>query len=349
MPELYLQNPSFIYAINPGMWGALQNIGAVDGSYASGVIYDQTTVSFKQFSSGNLPTSALITGLSVDLYGKSIGTNTAVTGAVLVGGTRTSIRIGNLTTSGSSMTIGGSGDLWDFPFVLQDIDRNLGVELTFPGNSTVMVDGVAIRVHYDLVPSLMGARSRFRPGKRYSQVDSIPRVGVQKVKSEHVNLLGDALYAVEKATLYDTAGDVAVIGFGDGLRFWAATITGTVVAHASGGLRLGILLEGSGTVFNYGYTVANSVRMVSSDRSFLQGKTPVLCAIGWIYDGTTYHPINVTVGTSGNRKQLFITATAYNVFSNRITAFDNNLVTITNTAAKLPSGTLYVKVLGVTQ
>jgi len=127
--------------------------------------------------------------------GSNLGTPKTVTG---------------ITTTPTVYSEGTSTDLWGVtPFPSSYIVGNSlwGLKVAREGTVDVNVDYISLRIYYTSSSTgLRGTRSKFPVS-----VDTFPNISngrgmTHQVKSEDVNLLGDALYNLERVAIYGTGG-----------------------------------------------------------------------------------------------------------------------------------------------
>jgi len=139
-------------------------------------------------------TGELVVNLTSD-GGSNLGESKSITG---------------ITTTPTVYSVGTSTDLWAItPFPSSYIVGNSswGVKVAREGTTDVNVDYISLRIYYtSTTTGLRGTRSKFPVS-----VDTFPSITngrglTHQVKSEDVNLLGDALFNLERAAIFGTGG-----------------------------------------------------------------------------------------------------------------------------------------------
>lgn len=213
------------------------------------------------FSNLKLPINTEIVGLQVLVKAKtdsssstaylafnyfiSAGTNnswtTVSTGVILTT---------SLSTSGQYYTVPSStGSTWGFELRRYDLwrhtfssgyNRYFGITCRASGDTTVnrQIDNIIVRVHYRTLTYLHGSRSGFVPRDPHSQDVILNSTGspiplkynsVDKamlIKSEDMNLLGDAVYNTERV-LKNAEGLVRTFGGASRTKMFALSLTCT--------------------------------------------------------------------------------------------------------------------------
>ena len=210
-------------------WSNLNYMVGSDNLYAT-CVSGSTSKCYLTFGSNAIPKDSIITGIEVYVECKVSSSMVSYIAAnYFVDASLTELASAQKTTGLSTTdvirTIGSSTNNWGYPIRWADINENpyFGISLQVSGATTytTLIDDVTLRVHYSQPGYLVGNRSNFsnQYGSSYD-VDMVNGIAndatshiVRKyngasienqVKSEDVNLLGDALYNIETAIISST-------------------------------------------------------------------------------------------------------------------------------------------------
>jgi hypothetical protein len=314
-----------------GTWSGLEFPLIDDGNVASlQASALDTTMFVKNFSAG-IPTDVSITGIKVAIKSSYTGTPTGSAGfnvflssnALSACGMTRSIT--GLSSALTTLTTGGSGELWGVVWkrshIHGNVDFSVGVYRTSTTDVTLNVDVVYIEIYFEYSQWLVGQRSRY-PGsldfvKNSANTNggNIPRQRngsgpEHQIKSEDVNLLGDCLYSIQNYIITENANSSVVRALGlppQGLatNCLTCTITGTLASPAVVNWHLNQLLTAPSSYTNTSTGNLTSVKknitgnpinpngsagnLVHTDLFF-----PFVSAIGWVNIGATKQAIHVS-------------------------------------------------------
>jgi hypothetical protein len=258
-----------------------------------------------KFENG-LPVDATITGIEVFASVKAPTSSGAILSFSLTkdgvnawGTTQTS---NVLTTTASSITLGGSGYLWGLTSIPAGNIRNnnnFGVRIRQSTAGGGGVDWVRLRIHFTSNSSyLSGSRSVFPVDydENNIQIALNGTSADQQVRAEAANLLGDCLYNIERVALHE-GNDISLIG-----------------PPGKVGLVLSVTVSGSAAPGNYmkwerAFNISRSRTLVDREatagidfqetlkytvRPHWNATFNFVSAIGWIYEPTSITPLHVS-------------------------------------------------------
>jgi hypothetical protein len=240
--------PQVIESTSTAVWTISGNLTAAGNAVVgAGVGTNQEAVLYlKQFIAA-IPADHRITGISVkftatgtfttnDFLKINVGFYTAA-GVPLADGVEKTVALNGL--SGTPTTAGSSSDNWGKPFwTRQEINFNsnqaFAVSFSRVGSAQITLTNVEIEVYTTAGATLIGSRAP-APGGFVAQslatiiptqTDGTGEVNV--IKSADINLLGDALYNLEKFSTISDDLPNAVKVFGSSVVFMGVNVTGQV-------------------------------------------------------------------------------------------------------------------------
>lgn len=331
----------------------------------SGVDPGQLTI-YDTYAS--LPHDINITGVEYLVTAMASGTGYA--SAVLVGqplvattgtsytavGTAQSTSV--MTSSFASYTIGGSANLFNYDlrrYEVSGLGKYFGLSLSTSGASTVSwaIKRITARVYYTTSANLVGSRSIFKGGS--STFKDVPNNNLKPVtnnpglvgliRSYDCNLLGDALFNIERYLLSLDSKVVSTNKTQKSLFVGTVTITGTISGAPSS------------VIYYKAYTPANASGVsnisntgeinTSSISRPLKIKTQSCNA--WITSGSTITPLLVS------NSELYLSYSSELYYKIQFSCLANELLGgtaaissvyyegVSITPASIPSGTITVK------
>ncbi len=334
----------------------------------------------------NLPSDIDITGVEI-IY--SALTSGSVSGAALsfnyftantLTNVATSIAGTDLTNTEASGSVGGSSNTFGYLLRRPDVHNNnyFGISITpVVGVATpILIDDVKIRIHYTAASYLVGSRSVFstRQGSQFDvqMANGIPNdttsliqrkynsiTPESQVRSEDVNLLGDALYQIETAIL-SNPNAVRSVG-GAKMYAFSVTITGNVAATGSL-IYAKIKLDGSeyNNIINLGSIKRSKVPNVprridchwTSAMGWVvtaaSGNQPVYAqSHGMYFERNTDGTVDLWISVDVIGKGIYHTKDDYDLYEATPGTTYQGYIGCNYVPARVPAGALYLKILAL--
>lgn len=332
----------------------------------------------------NLPKDVTVTGIEVLYSAKTSGSvsNAALTFNYFLSNSLTNVATAITTTALASAeasgSVGGSSNLWGYALRRPDLQSNqwfgVSVRPASAVSGKIQLDDVKIRVHYTQGTYLVGSRSVFST-RENTEYDVIMNNGIpddtnsliprkynnttpeNQIKSEDVNLLGDALYQIETAILTNPN---AVRSVGSKIYLFAVTVTGNVAASGIA-VYAKINLDGSEShnVVNMGSVTRTKVPNIPNRIdchwtsavgwvvTAASGNVPIYAQSQGMYfekngDGT----IDFWISASTVGRAIYSSKDDYELHETVANAHQNYIGAAYSPAA-VPAGTLYLKILAI--
>lgn len=207
-----------------------------------------------------------------------------------------------LTSGAASGSVGGSSDTWDYNIQYVDLHQNtfFGISITPEASYSFAnyLDSITLRVHYTQSSYLTGTRSQFS-----GRLDTLYDVSnenslIQKkfnspdpynqVKSEDMNLLGDAIYNTEVAILNDS--NLIRAYNTSKLYVFSITVTGVVGANVRG-----TYINVNDQSYSPGGLTNETSTLTSIGSPIFKVPKNIICyyssAIAWVTSGATRTPV----------------------------------------------------------
>jgi hypothetical protein len=219
-----------------------------------------------------------------------------------------------ITGGATTLTLGGSADLWDFELLYSELNSStsgfsLHVGPTAAIDQILYLRNIRLRLHYTQKEHLVGNRSKFSFKTRNwqnvgfdggKQFDVNMAGGVandstsfikrkfnsadpsSQVKSEDVNLLGDALYNIEYSILNNDESVRANLG--SKLYIFSITVTGTVAGSGSIGEFARVRRNSS---YSYAQQGLNNIGRIKMPSVNARISCHFTSAVAWVTSGAT--------------------------------------------------------------